>query len=100
MSDEPDCNYMSYGVGYQQIHHLRRELREHDYLIKGLASKLTELEYHIYYEEELIEQNAHLSVHAKLPSTTEASSLNHGRIIFHTIDNGKQYTPALRALYN
>ena len=42
MSDEPDCNYMSYGVGYQQIHHLRRELREHDHLIKGLASKLTE----------------------------------------------------------
>ena len=31
---------MNYGVGYQ-IHHLRRELKEHDHLIKSLASKLT-----------------------------------------------------------
>lgn len=161
LSDEPDCSHMSYGVGYQQIHNLRRELREHDHLIKSLASKLTKTDAeldvvkiklhsteaerdqtkmavksttkkvislerknqaivssklktieryehlcqdHTHYEEELLEQNSHLPEHAKLlvpylPSTTEASSLDHSQMIFHTINNGKQYTPALRALY-
>ena len=40
-SDEPDCSYVNYGIGYQ-IHHLKRELKEHDRLIKRLESKLTE----------------------------------------------------------
>ena len=41
LSDEPDFSYMRYGTGYQQIHQLRRELKEHDHLIKNLESKLT-----------------------------------------------------------
>lgn len=40
LSDEPDGNSVKYGVSYQ-IHHLRRELKEHDHLIKSLESKLT-----------------------------------------------------------
>ena len=40
LSDEPDSASMSYGLGYQQIHHLRRELKEHDHLIQNLESKL------------------------------------------------------------
>lgn len=160
LSDEPACSHMSYGVGYQQIHLLRKELKEHDLLIKSMASKLTETDAeldlvkrklcsteterdqtvknatkkvislerknkavlnsklkaiesyehlyqdHTHYEEELLEQNSHLSKYAKLlvpylPSTTEASSLvDHSQMIFHTIDNGQYtHTPALRALY-
>ena len=38
--DEPDCSSVKYGVSYQ-IHHLRRELKEHDHLIKSLESTLT-----------------------------------------------------------
>ena len=59
---------------------------------------------HMHYEDELIEQYSHLSEHAKLlepymPTTAEASAVDHGQIVFHTIENGKQFTPAIRALY-
>ena len=161
LSDEPDFSYMRYGTGYQQIHQLRRELKEHDHLIKNLESKLTvtdtELDVvkkkldtaeeelaeakcaaekvthrvtflerknkvavasksktidhyeqlcqdHMQYEDELIEQCSYLSKQAKLlepymPATYEASSEDHSPIVFHTIENGKQFTPAIRALY-
>lgn len=41
LSDEPDSSFMSYGIGYQQIHHLRRELKEHTHLLQSLETKLT-----------------------------------------------------------
>ena len=59
---------------------------------------------HMHYEDELTEQCSHLSEQAKLlepymPAATEASAQDHSPIVFHTIDNGKQFTPAIRALY-
>ena len=152
LSDEPDCSYLNYGIGYQ-IHHLRRELKEHDHLMKSLESKLTVTDMkldmvkrkldaaeeelvqakraaknakhkitflerknkaavaskskaieHYELEDELIQQYSHLSEHTKLlepymPTTAEASSVDRGQIVFHTIENGKQFTPTLRALY-
>ena len=153
LSDEPDSSPMNYGIGYQQIHHLRRELKDHTHLIQDLESKLTvtdtELDIvkrkvdsaeeelvqakraaenathkvafleqkskaaiaselkaikryeqfcqdHMHYEDELLEECSHLSDQVKL---LEPIAVDHSQIVFHTIENGKQFTPAIRALY-
>lgn len=154
LSDEPDSASMSYGLGYQQIHHLRRELKEHDHLIQNLESKLivtdTELDIvkrklvtaeeelvqtkraaenathkvaildqkskaavaskskaiehseqlcqdHMHYKDELLQECSHLS--EQEPATVEASAVDHSQIVFRTIENGRQFTPVIGALY-